>query len=974
MTSFLQLVASDLLKRYGNDMRHTTVVFPSRRASSYLCQELARQSERPVWTPNCITISELFAELSPYREADKIASICQLYQQYIRFVGPQIEAEEGAEALERESLDRFWSWGEVMLSDIDDIDKHLADARAIFTLVKQTEELADLEYLTEEQRIALQRFLGYTIERGTLLKRRFMRLWENMSAIYEAFNAVQQTKGERYQGAIYRDVCERIRKEEITDLDKKHPNICFVGFNALNDVERQLMKAFQKQSDAHFYWDYDAFYTERTESEAGLFMRSNLVDFPSALPKECFDNLKQLQDVTILACSTDNAQARYANEWLKVAKAKDESFCAEQSAVVLCNEGLLMPVMHVIDKEQTTNATMGFNLIDTPIYGFVNNLIQLQTDGYDARRGQFRYSFLQLVHRHPLAAQIDEEEWNVYASGTPLELLQYLQRIVRRIAFLLTAQQTEQEQNATLGAERDSLQTLYIEAAFQICRIFDSFIDIVQNDEMPMAIGIFTLRRLMSQALNSMSVPFHGDQTKGLQVMGVLETRCLDFQHLLMVAVEEGCLPKGLHDITLIPPHIKEAFGLTTQQHKVAIYSYYFYRLIQRAEHLTCTYNDNTLGVQNHEISRFLRQLQAETDLKIEYKRLIAEPDLTSSSPISAPNTERVQQKLQYRFAQNYPGGRQSNLSPSAINRYMKCPKQFYFQDVAQIYEQNDAQEGVDAPLMGNIFHDTAEVIYSEIKRQYNTDVIDQAPLSMLLNEKDKQTLRWYLDIVFDVHYFHPNPDERNCMPRIMQQIQAGIKPNNEYKGQDIIIRDVLMSYLQFLLQYDYNHAPFVMHRMEQEVGFTISVETEKGEIVVKTGGRVDRMDEKDGVVRIVDYKTGSTHESIAKLEDVFQRDNKHPNYCFQTLLYALAVHKEFKGTKKIRCALLYPAQANQEDYNPELKLGNDYIEDVRKLLPEFETKLKSVVEEIFTTKEFGCTEDSSVCKYCNFRILCGKA
>lgn len=986
MKRFLEIVATDLLRCYGRDMRHVTVVFPSKRASTFLLQELAKQSNEPVWAPQCVTISSLFQALTDESEADPITSICQLYSIYMRHVGPAIAEEEGEEALQHETLDRFWSWGEVMLSDMDDIDKHRANAQAIFSLVQQTEELRSLDYITPQQEEALALFLGYTTERGTQLKRRFMRLWEKMYAIYREFNDLQAERHERYQGALYRSVCDSLKDDGADTLSHKWTDICFVGFSRLNTVEHDLFKAFKQElgSKARFYWDYDVFYTHDEHIEAGQLMRPNLKDFPMPFTQEeealYFDNLRKLQEVNVLACSTDNAQARYARQWVE---AEGQQVKGEGDAIVLCNERLIIPTLHALphsvnDKPFQTNVTMGFPLTETPVFSFVQALIALQTDGFDVSRKQFYHTYQQIIRQHPYSVYFREEEWLYYASDSTHSLLRYLQTIVQRLALQLNVDMLQDEDDSLKDNAMD-LHELYIEATYRIHHTLEDFIGLVDADEQPFAITLITLKRLMRQVFASISIPFHGNQDEGMQVMGVLESRCLDFERLLLIALEEDNLPKGVRDITLIPPHIRQAFELTTADHKIQIYSYYFYRLIQRTKELTCIYNDNNVGTQKHEMSRFLRQLQAETDIPIHYSRLVSLPSYGTIQPQVTPRTPEVQKRLIERFTKR-------PLSPSSINRYMECPLKFYYQDVAYIRKERDAEDGIDAPLMGTIFHETAEAIYNDLIQRNGNNLITKEALEPLLKEKDGESLNRYLDIVMRANYFNTIPDEERA-DWIRRHVEdADYQPQNTYLGEDIIIRDVLLIYLRNLLQFDLRRTPFAIETMEKEFKLTLPIELEEEHQIIQvcTGGRVDRIDlERDGVLNIIDYKTGKAHDAkdAPMFEDVFAMGSKHVGYYLQTLLYALAVHEADEQKRTIKASLLYPQKANNKDYNPCLhiavKEGKSKniqpLSDLRPTLVQFKEQLIGVIGRIFNEPNFEPINDDNICKNCDCCLLCGK-
>ena len=260
--------------------------------------------------------------------------------------------------------------------------------------------------------------------------------------------------------------------------------------------------------------------------------------------------------------------------------------------------------------------------------------------------------------------------------------------------------------------EPNVYEQLYIEAIFQTHRILTKFLQLTCRDKNPLVVQHITLRRLLRTLLCSTSIPFHGEPAHGLQVMGVLETRCLDFSHMLMLSVEEGMLPKNTQGNTMIPADIREAFGLTTPRHRIAVFSYYFYRLIQRTEHLTCVYNENCVGNSKHEMSRFLRQMLAETEIPIRTLWLRSDTSIQDAQTLSVPKTPKILQRMLERYDINTSGKNAIPLSPSVINTYMTCPLKFFLAHVSGLRADVDPQDGLNAPLIGDIFHDTAELIY----------------------------------------------------------------------------------------------------------------------------------------------------------------------------------------------------------------------------------------------------------------------
>lgn len=972
MKTFLSIVAEDLLKEYGTDMRHVTVVFPSKRAGLFLSQELLALSDKPVWAPRYITMGDLFKRHSTRLLADPIDCICRLYTLYIKYVGNDICADEGDAALERETLDRFWGWGEVLMSDFDDIDKHLADARQVFSHVHDLAELQDLSFLDEEQKRILTRFFGYfSADENSLLRRRFIRLWDKMFHIYSELKEQLLLENQLWEGALYREACEAVMQHGLSP--EESTPICFVGFNVLNSVEEELMKAYAPH--ARFYWDYDVYYTDNPTHEAGEFMRRNLRLFPSALPASCFRNLEQLREVTFITCSSDNAAARYTSQWLSQKQHPVE----RMNAVVLCNEQLMLPVLHSIPDTpekgmpKKVNVTMGFPLSETPVYSFVNALLTLQTDGWDARHSRFRYTFQQHVLHHPYAKHSTPEALLTYRASSLTDLLTYVREKLEAVGSSYSS-----------IASPDIYQQLYIESVFQCHRIIQKFLQLLNHPDSFFNVQQTTLRRLIRNVLSSTSIPFHGEPATGLQIMGVLETRCLDFSNLLMLSVEEDKLPRNTQQNSLIPPVVREAYSLTTPRHKICIFAYYFYRLIQRAEHLTCVFNENCVGVEHHEISRFLRQLMAErTPDQLQIHKYSIENKPLHSAPLlfQVQKSPAIMQTLYQKFCIEY-NPRPHYFSPTAINAYCRCPMQFYFQYVEGLRALDEETDDIDPSLFGNIFHDAAQIFYTDLMLHHNGDRAIQKEWIQPFLQKDNPMLRQYIDLAFDLNVFHPFSSAKEKDQRISECLASRQAPQNSYIGQTIIVRDVLFRYLFDLLRCDYQLAPFTLHGIEIQCMTTLPIQANGQTLTIRTGGRIDRLDElSDQTLRIFDYKTGAPHPFSGTLDKLFVRGEKHPDYVFQTCLYALVLKRtpEWSNHATLSPSLFYVRESHNDHYDPRVHINTgksltDKSANFCDFADAFADELHTLLKEIFSTDvPFTQTTDSKVCDKCDFSLLCNR-
>lgn len=944
--TFLNNVAKDILQRFGNDMSMVTVVFPNKRARLFMNEELLSLIEEPIWAPEYSTIAELFESIVGDTVSDTIPVNCRLYQIYKSILGDKAE-----------SLDQFWGWGEIILSDFDDIDKHLVDADSLFLNAKQLEEMESLDFLTDNQREALEHFFGsFTPDNKTCLQERFIELWAIMPQLYHRLKESMPEGIQPYQGALERAAVED--KSKLQELNAKR-TYCFVGFNMLSETEKKLMAYLDRREKALFYWDYDVIYKVNPDFEAGDFIRENIKLFPNALSHQnIYNNLAHKAEITFISTTTDSIASRYIPEWLGTNLTQIE----KETALVLCDEQQLQPVLHAIpdiDSKECTpkdiNVTMGYALMCTPVYSFVSALIALQTEGWDESRNRFRLPFLKTIIYHPYSHYVDRSQWERYISPDDIPLLvNYLDEIIMTLA-----EKVYDEENFD--------DVLMLESIYLTHKALNQFHDMSTDEEYPLQLQSTTLRRLLRRILGTQSIPFHGEPAQGLQLMGVLETRCLDFRNILMLNVGEGFLPKNSMDNSMIPYTLRVGFGLTTPRHRIAVFAYYFYRLIQRAEHVTFMFNENSTGNVRHEMSRFLRQLQAETDIPIKTIRLEAEQDIIQTCLEDIVKTDDIMDSLNQKYNLKInPNARP--FSPSSINNYLDCPMKFYLSNICGIRVEPDAEEGVDARMMGNIFHNAAERIYKEILSHTKDKTIIRSHISAYTKDKGK-----LLQPIIDQEFYK----------------ETGIK---DFRGENILIRGVIERYLMNLLKWDEKHTPFTMVSMEVNVDMPLDININGNEIYLKTGGRVDRVDimvEESGkkYLRIVDYKTGSHEDQVSTIKNIFSRKYSHAGYYLQTFLYAIAALRSGYTDLPIRPVLFYAARANKDDYTPTLCIGTENsrtdkennipvgpVNDISLYQEAYISNLKEVIAEIFNPDIPFCkTSEDDACKYCDFKQLCNR-
>ncbi len=906
MKSYLEYVAEDILQKYGTNLSRIAVVFPNKRASLFLNEYLARQAQRPIWSPAYITISDLFRQQSELRVADPIQSVCMLYQSFCQVTGST------------ETLDKFYGWGQLLLSDFDDIDKNMADADRVLANLRDIHELDDLSYLTDEQRQMLQRFFSnFTAEHPTVLQERFLNLWSRMADIYHDFRQRLSSQGLAYEGMLYRQVVEHLDDSSLSEYD----TYLFVGFNLLQKVEQRLFSHLQREGKAHFYWDFDHYYTNERH-EAGTFIRHYLNDFTNELDKDdadIYDNFRKPKHISFISAPTENIQARYVSTWLQ---AEGRMEAGRHTAIVLCNESLLPIVIHSLPPQvQKVNVTTGYPLSQTPVAAFIQLWFDIQLQGATPR-------LIHTLRRHPYAKYLEEE-----AVTLPSD-----------ISHLTTHIKTIAQQ----GKDDHADDPLFQESLFRAYTLVNRLNDLISEGILTVTMN--TLQRLIGQLIQQTSIPFHGEPAEGLQIMGVLETRNLDFDHVLLMSCGEGMMPRGVNDSSFIPHSIRRAYELTTVENKVGVYSYYFHRLLQRASDITILYNNSTEGGQRGEMSRFMLQMMVEYPHDIQHLTLTSGQHSIHWQPQPIPKSQTNQA---------------SYISPTAINTWLRCPLRFFYRYVGGLQEPTvpDDELELDNRMFGTVFHRAADLLYHQMP-QY----VDKAILQHLL--RHKQELERVVDEAFHIE-----------IPYLPQS------------GLYIIQREVIVQYLHQLVALDMRQAPFRILGLEMDVYRSLSPLSSllsppsTLHSPLRIGGRIDRLDLVDeGTakerIRVVDYKTGSSPiKSLPDVDAIFlpQNIHNHSDYYLQTLLYADIVRSENIAAKQglpsdiaVSPALIFIQHAGAKDYDPTLCFGRTPILNMAPFSERFNQLLQSTIKEILSPNmPYKPTDNLQNCALCPYAAIC---
>ena len=883
MKTFLEYVAEDIINKYGTNLSRTAVVFPNKRAALFLNEHLVRLAGKPIWSPSYITISELFRRHTQLVTGDQIKLICDLYKTYTEVT----ESDE--------TLDHFYGWGQVMLADFDDIDKNMADANKVFCNLRDLHELDDVSYLSPEQVETLKLFFSnFSEDKTTELKKRFMKIWSRFGDIYRLYNERLEAQGIAYEGALYR----KVATDDSVDFD--FDRYIFVGFNVLQRVEQLLFSKLQKMGKAKFYWDFDDYYLATKKghvnpSEAGHYIKQYLPYFTNELDTsdaDIYRNFRKAKKITYASATTEDVQARYVGQWLKEGNRINDG---RKTAVVMCDEALLQSVIHSIPEEvNDINVTTGYPLQQTHFASLLEDIAAQHTEDYDNK---------QLL------------EW--------------------AIAMLKLMAQGHANTNGETTGQDNQLTS---EALFRTYTVVNRLLELVNNGDLD--VDRRTMMRLYGEIVRTTSIPFHGEPVVGVQFMGVLETRNLDFEHLLVLSCNEGNMPKGVNDTSFIPYNVRKAHGLTTIDNKVSIYAYYFYRLMQRAEDITIVYNNAADVTSTGEMSRFMLQMLVESGHDIERLALSLPQEAGSTTCQDEKKTKEVMERLHKRFdKQRNPERTTPMFTPSSLNIYQKCPKRFYYRYVAEIIEpEDDADDGkIDAPTFGNIFHDAVQKIYERVIAAYKSRTIQPQTLKQLLAND-----AYIKGVVDDI--MHP------------------------VNGIQLINASVIITYIKQLLKIDSRLAPFTILGLENVVMKDINVKTAEGQLTTTIGGRIDRMDCvtcADGVrrIRVIDYKTGKNNK-------------KNDGYILQSFIYSLLVDESpMMNPEKLEVspALLYIQHSAGKDFDPTVVYEKEKVTDVSKFREEFMNIVEQIIAEIFNPEQpFACTDDKTACTHCPYSNLCG--
>lgn len=964
MKPFLYQVATLFYQQYGAEIHRLAFVFPNRRAGLFFQKYLSEISERPLFSPSILTINDLFMQLSGKHPADKIQMLFRLYELYKQRSGSS------------ESFDEFIYWGEMLLNDFDDIDKYMVDARMLFRNVSDLKSLDDdFNYLSPEQVQAIRSFWSSFYPKGdSPNQQHFLELWEILYDLYAGLRTSLAKDGCGYDGMIFREVVEQLEKEPMSDFP--FDQVVFVGLNALSVSEERLLLALQKKGVANFYWDYVGPWVTDPDNKASFFLERNLRLFPSRMQLPATEPVQA--EIRVMGVPSAIGQAKQVYPILQ-ALAEEQQLTDEsalRTAIVLPDEHLLVPVLNAIPEAiQHINVTMGYPLAGTPVAALMEYILTLQKNiRYIDRVPVFYFrDVLPILNHQYVMAAVPEEVSQlvkdmtagnriyVHAADlnrhellsilfTPVqnteELSDYLIHVLEALNACLRNNRPNPDDEEMISNSTQTTADIEQEFIFHYFATVNRMKEVMREAKIEMRLD--TYFRLLKRMTDLITIPFEGEPLSGLQVMGVLETRALDFERLIILSMNEGIFPLKKAANSFIPYNLRRGFGLPTYEHQDSVWAYHFYRLIRRARQVTLLYDMRTTGLQTGEVSRFVHQLRYHYQYPLIDELVVYDVASSAVPPISVQKTAEVEKLLS-----DFLSGGSRAFSASAINTYLDCPLKFYFSVLEQIQEEDEITETVERDVFGSILHKVMEDLYAPFKGKLVT-----ADLLKLLR-KDQPLLTGTIARAFAELFF------KSLVVRPLE-------------GENFLTGEMIRKYAEKILEQDARFTPFHYIESEKKVRATITLSDKR---VVQLKGFIDRVDSLDRVLRIVDYKTGSGKLEFESVEGLFDKEAKdRPKAVMQVFLYAWMYQQlpEYTGMP-IQPTIYYLRTLFKRSFDPvvEQKKGRgkaDKVNSFQDFVADFEDKLRQCLDEIFNLDiPFTQTETGKACAYCSFRGLCGK-
>ncbi len=942
MESFLDKLSKQLYINYGNDISEICIVFPSRRAGLVYKQYFAKNLKEPLWLPDVFSIQDFIAKLSPVPVSDNLTLIFELYETYKQFSS-------------EESFDKFYPWGGMLLGDFDDIDKNLVETQYLFRILREHKEVEeDFELKISDIEEFYKFWQSFSSKELTDMQDNFINTWEITGKVYHLFRENLASKKICYEGMAYRRIYELTKTKELKLEWKK---IIFAGFNSLNKAEEGIIRELINQGTAETFWDADEYYLNNKIQEAGHFLRRNFASLGVSNAQWIENNLlTSKKSIKIIGTPLKVSQAKVlGNELKNIGKNS-----LDKTAVVLPDDSLMVPVLHSLPENiRSVNVTMGFSFKDSSLYSLLQLLKSLQggKKGSGKSAAYYHKNVVQLL-LHPyvkftapfeiyaLVSQIKKKNIIYISRKRILEAFSIQPEIISEIfTDIDTAEKSLEYIYNIITLISNRLEESKSNTAFEMEYIFNFYTQLNHLSGVMNAYSTEmdrdTFWKLLLEVSGSVKIPFTGEPLEGVQVMGLFDTRLLDFENVFILSMNEGTMPKGNSGGSFIPYNLRRAFKMPTYEDEDSNSAYNFYRLLQRAKNVTLIYNTEPGELTAGEKSRFIMQLEqelAEENKNIYLENLILQTDveIPKRKEISIPKSKDVLEALQM----------EEHFSASRLAMYINCPLQFYFRTVVKLKEEDEVEEFFSGGGFGTILHQIMDMLYSSFAGK----TVDEKTISLLKNKL--------------------NNDYDNIWKDACSKLPEYEEFKSDIKGKNLLSKNIIKKLVEKILDNDLTEAPFKIVSLEREVTKEIKVKSGESEYKIKLLGRLDRVEEKDGIQRIIDYKTGAVDK--AKLKKNITDENigllfTDPAYKekFQQHFYS-SIYLEGNTRKKLKIGI-YPLRNLSGGI---LFFDEDYIP--QEILDLYETKLRELLVKIFdSSTPFAQTSDIERCKYCPYKSIC---
>lgn len=931
---FLRIIAEIFIDKYGEDLRKYCFVFSNRRASIFFLRYLSQTIKKPVFAPEIVAINDLFSSLSEKKIADRLVLLAKLYKAYSSVIKDDTQ-----------SFDDFVFWGEMLLGDFDDVDKYRAKAENLFKNIRDLKEISDVyDYLNEAQRKTIEEFWGTVLEKTGMAEKHFAELWGKMYNIYSTFKESLEKDGTGYEGMIYRDVADRIANgdtEKIENALSKYEQVVFVGMNALNECEKTLFDYLRKIRKGDFYWDFFGTWVKDPENRASKFLQENVKKYPSCLPMPENGGLPDAPPrIEAIALSSATGQAKYVHGLLEEILKGHDSHDLFSTAIVLPDEKMLFPLLNSIpERIDKVNVTMGYPLSQSSASSFISIISDLwikkrEQDGkmsfyFRNVLDIFSHLYLKKAVNNGLLRKLRKKIISKSSIYVPADFFAEEKDdsgILNLIFGMSTNTRPPDYVKSLLEKIADKASNLEKEFLLGYYRCINQIVFI--ESELGNELQDKTFFTLLRRVASGMTVPFRGEPLAGLQIMGTLETRTLDFENVIILSVNEGIFPRANVAPSMIPYNLRNVFGLPTYEYRDAVLAYHFYRSIARAKNVWLLYDSRTDGLKTGEESRYVKQLEYHHKVNIT-RKTVASRLKTGSILTAVEKTDDMIADMKKR-----------TYSPSAISTYMRCSMKFYYQYIKQLKEEDELTEDIDAVLFGSLFHKTMELTYQEFREQKITQTI--------IND---EILKSDLD-------------------KIVEEAFKEVVHVEEIAGKNIIIKEMIKEYAKAVLNYDARQvSPFIYEGSEGEYEANIEIDENN---TLKIKGIIDRLDKIGDRFRIVDYKTGSKKASFKKenIKDMFsQKEFNTWEHVFQLYFYLtiLRESKKIENADNVLLSLYYVTDLFNRK-SSDFEVTEDDCKTFRGQL------ITLFVDTIWNREEsFKLCEDTDFCQNCSFKILCNR-